>query len=86
MRRAHYKNFVYSSKNFYLYLSILSIFQTANMVWLACMFDSKSDIPIIGNNIDGIPQHMAAMEAQLMETNLILRDILDDQRHKHPVR
>jgi len=82
MKNRHNKNLVYSNRKFYLLLLLLTIFQTSNMAWLTYSFNAKSDIPILSNNIDQLSQRMASMEAQLISTNQLLRDIRDDQRRK----
>lgn len=65
----------------YLIMIVLTTTQTGVMMWGVYTLNLKSEIgiPIILN--DSL-QRMAAVEAQLISTNQLLRDIRDDQRNK----
>lgn len=65
----------------YLITMVLTITQTGVMMWVLYTLNLKSEIgiPIILN--DSL-QRLTEIEAQLISSNKLLRDIRDDQRNK----
>ena len=66
---------------------IVFISQAAVSLWWVATFTTKTDLRIEALEkqtvaLNQLPQRMAAMEAQQIATNQILRDIRDDQRRK----
>lgn len=67
---------------------IVFISQAAVSLWWVATFTTKTDLRIealekqtVALNL--LPQRMAAVEAQLIASNQLLRDIRDDQRSKN---